>query len=103
MKIIIGGRQSGKTRELLELAHNTNLQLVVRDGRVARKLSQEAHQAGFKIRQPITHSQFINGFHRGQKRTGYLIDDLDIMLSYIALGSSVVAVTLTDPQCSEVE
>ena len=54
LKLVIGGRGSGKTTELIKLAHNERLYIVVVDERRAQFLFEQAHEMGYDILYPLT-------------------------------------------------
>ena len=58
---IIGGRGSGKTGKLIELAEKHFCYLVVRDWRTACKIRERIRKECRKMPFPLTYDEFIEG------------------------------------------
>ena len=91
---IIGGRGSGKTGKLIELAEKHNCYIVVRDCTTAHRIAERAFLEGRKIPFPLTYHEFIAGEFFGAGISCFLIDDVETLLSYLARGVEVKGFSL---------
>lgn len=93
MKTIIKSMGEGKTTEAIKLAAETNSYLVVRTRQRAQEVFRTAYDSGIEIHMPITYREFI-GKHYGEIK-GFIIDDADDMLQWMAGQVPLVAITFT--------
>lgn len=99
MKIILGGRGSGKTAELIRHSAATQTYIMVNNQTKARYLADKAKAMGIdNMPYPVTWKEYC----RSDKFTGssirekgLLIDDLDMLLRDIFLGIPIHGVTMT--------
>lgn len=81
MKLLMGSRQSGKTRKLIEKAAREDGIIVCYVAQMIIMIKQRAEEMGLKIRNPITYDDLINkGIRKGVDVPFYL-DDVDFFLS----------------------
>ena len=91
---IIGGRGTGKTEKLIELAAKDFSYIVVRNKMIARSVAKRAREMGVDIPFPLTYDEFIKGKFYGRGIRGFMIDDVDALLWYLARGVKVKALSL---------
>jgi len=91
---IIGGRGTGKTEKLIELAAKDFSYIVVRNKVVARSIAGRARKMGVNIPFPLTYEEFIEGKFSERDINGFMIDDADALLWYLARGAKVKALSL---------
>lgn len=60
MKVVVGGRRSGKTRRLIELCAEYGGYMVVRSHREAHRVAQMARELGLRIPFPISHGELLS-------------------------------------------
>lgn len=88
--LIIGGRGSGKTLELIKMSAERNIYIVCADRQRALNIAAMARELGYQIPFPITlmelpiHSRFIQEV---------FVDDVDVVLERI-IGRRVSNITL---------
>ena len=80
MNIVCSPRQSGKTTQLINHSIKTGYTIVCLNRETCNLIKGKAHIMGKKIPTPISHYQFINGKYRGEKITGFLIDNADLLI-----------------------
>ena len=83
MEKIIGGRRSGKTTKLIELAHSEGYVLVEPTYHMAENARLMARDKGYEI-VVLTASQFLFN-HFGSSVDKYLVDELDMFLENIGI------------------
>lgn len=93
--VINAPAQSGKTTELIKLAAKDWLYIVCLNYHRARNTFEMARSMGLQIPFPVTFDEFRGGQFCGRGINGFLIDDLDEHIRYMARGVPVVAVTFT--------
>lgn len=98
--IIIGPVGSGKTYELLKLAHDADKIIVCRHEADASALVTLAKKAGFKIYHPITYNILHN--FKPSVNLEYLIDDLDSFFEYV-YNLKITAVTIDEENLTVLE
>lgn len=91
---VIGGKGTGKTEKLIELAAKDFSYIVVRNKVVARSITGRARKMGVNIPFPLTYEEFIKGKFCGRGINGFMIDDVDALLWYLARGEKVKAFSL---------
>lgn len=96
MKLLIKGRRTGKTTQMLYTSEATGYPIVVHSRQMVSVLKNRAKQLGISIPEPITVNDLRMGFFSPK---GVLIDEADKIISDALdayLGCHVVAATLTD-------
>ena len=98
MKLIIGGRQSGKTTRLIEESSNTGKVIITMNEEHAKHIMRKANDMGVKIPQPVSVSklQDLRG-NRSARDLGVLIDEFEYVL-YELLGVHVRGVAMKPPK-----
>jgi len=76
MKLLLGGKRSGKTTKLIRLSAATEAVLVVSSHVVVGSILDSAKYLGLSIPKPITFHAFVHSTHIESAPNGYLIDDL---------------------------
>jgi len=77
----------GKTAKAIELANKTGAYLIVKDKKIAQRLSKKCN------RYPITHAEFLEYRMIGSFVRIVVIDDIDLLLHDMFAGSKVEMVT----------
>lgn len=95
MKIVIGGRQSGKTAALIKESADTGRYILVTNKQRQRQVFDQARDMGYDIPFPVTLEDYFRSHFRGSslQRDGILIDDMQDVLQYMFSGVPVVGVT----------
>lgn len=94
MNIIIGGRGSGRTTELIRLcAQNKGTVIVASSRGSAKYIADMANGMGLDIPAPISFWEFCNE-PRSWGYSGYYFDDLDASLQALAGGGAIHEVTI---------
>lgn len=96
MKVIIGPRATGKTTKLIEIAAEGFYYIVCRTKEHSGLIFQEAKRMELDIPFPITFDEFRNGRFHGKGIRGFVIDDAEVLLQYLAGSVPVKAVSLFD-------
>jgi hypothetical protein len=99
-KLIVGGRQSGRTTELIKMAAEAEANgavsyIVCHSHNEAYRISQEARRMGLRIGFPITYDEFLIGSHSRFIKKFY-IDNVEMLLQRLAGHVEVDAITLLD-------
>ena len=89
MKAIIKDRHEGKTLELIKIAAEQGLYIIVRNKEIAYYTIKLAEKNGFQILSPITYSEFDRKAYFSRNIKGFLFDDLD---NYIQMRSPNVRI-----------
>lgn len=93
--LIVGDRGSGKTRRCIELAHEHNAHIVCLNSIRAKYIVDKAILMNCKIPFPITYDAFIESqFRTHCNITGFIIDDIDDLVSYMARNVKIVAMSI---------
>lgn len=95
MQIIMRKRGEGKTEELIKLASENNYTMVCINTAECMRVARRANKLGLKIPATITVYEFIRDLYRVKDSKGIVIDNLEVVLSYLAKGLPVKAITLT--------
>lgn len=97
MKIITGGRGTGKTMRLIEMAHNeSGAYIVCRDQEVARRIRNMAKEHGYNINFPITVRELKNRKGSLSHNHKLLFDDLHSLIYQFVNGAfTIEAVSFT--------
>lgn len=102
MKTIIGGRQSGKTTKLIEMAAETGATIVTANSHMADYIKVLTHKMGKDIKDPICITKIINTkgsdlnsvFNRSLVAEHLLIDEAQIVLEQILKYYCIDAITV---------
>jgi hypothetical protein len=94
MKIILA-RGHGKTIDAIRIAAEDGLYIVCIDRNEAGRVFSCSREFGLDIPFPITFSEFLEGRFSGKGIKGFVIDNADQLLAYIARGVPVAAITMT--------
>jgi hypothetical protein len=77
MKMIVRGRQGGKTTEMIRLAAETQAYIVCTDQRRAWQIAQQARDMGLSIPFPLTAGEWQERHYHPPGVRGLMFDDLD--------------------------
>lgn len=97
MNVIMRGRRSGKTTDLIRIAALLNMQIITADSKRAETVKRMAQCMGVAILSPVGINEFIN--RKATNRffpENVLIDDADAVLEQLCLPSKLQAITMTD-------
>lgn len=81
MKIILGGRASGKTTKLIQESAETGRRILTHNKETAREIWWQAQSLGYDIPIPLTVMDLKPGTRAEIKKQGILIDDIETTLS----------------------
>lgn len=96
MVIVRGPKQSGKTTELIKLAAARKAYMVVFSSREAQRCQERAKSLGLSLYFPLTYEEFAKGDFYGKGVRGFLVDDVEDLLRYMARGVEMVAYSLEE-------
>lgn len=94
MRLIIGGRQAGKTTQLIQMSAENGYYIVVPTQRDAAWVAEQARQMELDIPFPLTFDEFVQHRYYGKGIKGFLIDNADLLWQYIAGYVKVVAAAI---------
>lgn len=94
MKVIHKPRQAGKTTELIKLASQEGGYIVCHSRDEACRISKTAEESGKQILFPITYDEYLNGSFCGKNIKAFYIDNVELLLSRIARGVPVKAISI---------
>jgi predicted NBD/HSP70 family sugar kinase len=94
MKLIIRGRQGGKTTELIRLAAETGTYIVCTDQRRARQIAQQAQDMGLSIPFPMAAREWQERAYYPPGVRSVAFDDLDRIIQNMT-GVPALAATWT--------
>ena len=94
MKVIHKPRQAGKTTELIKLASQEGGYIVCHSHDEAYRISKTAEELGKQILFPITYDEYITGSFCGKNIKAFYIDNVEFLLSIIARGTPVNAISV---------
>jgi len=80
MHVLVGERQSGKTTELIKLAHTYGGYIVCRSKSMCGEISNMARKMELNIAFPLTYEEFLNKRYYGKGISKFYIDDADALL-----------------------
>lgn len=95
MKIIIGKTGTGKTKALIEESAKTRTYIVCASMKRAGEIQAFARELGLYIPLPITYGEFIGRDYSPSGISGFLIDDVEMLLQRISM-VNVTAISMTD-------
>ena len=94
MKTIAGGRQTGKTMELIKLSAEGWYYIVCHSRQEAHRVYGKAIEMGLDIPLPITYDEFLGRQYHSRGVRGFLIDNADMLLSRLS-SVPIIAFTAT--------
>lgn len=94
MKKIIASRSSGKTTELIRISSITKNYIVCQSIHDATRIQLYAKELGYDIPLPLSYDEFINKKYNGNGITGFLIDNVDMLLKRMSGNVPINAITL---------
>ena len=99
MNIIVGGRQTGRTTELIKLAAKAEQQgevsyIVCHNHASAYSISKRAQEMGLNIGFPLTYDEFLNHRYAGSSIKNLYIDNIELLIQYMT-PVHVAAITVT--------
>ena len=95
MKVITGARGSGKTEQILNIAHENFAYIICADHVRRDQLWRRIRERGLSCPQPITWAEFINRQYFTRGINAFLIDDLDLCVQRCT-EVPILAVSLND-------
>ena len=96
MKAIIKERGEAKTLELIKIAAENGLYIIVRNLQTAHYVRKLAEKYDFIILFPITYSEFDRRKYFGKNIKGFLFDDLDDYIQMKSPNVKIFAFTATN-------
>ena len=93
-KLFVAGRGGGKTKKCIELASEHNAYIVCHSQGEAHRIAVAATAMGLDIPFPITYGEFIQGQFCGRHINGFIIDNVDMLVSYMARGVDILAMSI---------
>ena len=96
MEVIYKKSGTGKTTELIKMCEQDYGYIVCADMRQVKMVQQMAMEMGCKIPYPITFETFLSGKYYAPGVKKFYIDDADRLISKLARGNEVKAVTMSD-------
>lgn len=99
LEIRVGGRQTGRTKWLIQLCHEAEKRgevsyIVCMSHSEAYRISQLAQELNTPIPFPLTYEEFITRSYHGQNIRNLLVDNIEMLIQYIAI-APVTAMTVT--------
>ena len=98
MQVIMGGRRSGKTAELIKRSAESGTYILVANRARASQIADQARAMGYYIPFPVTLEEYYrsHGFAGSYiRRDGIFIDDVEAILPRIFSGVEIKAFTCT--------
>lgn len=80
MRLIAGGRRTGKTSELIKYAAANNAYIVCRSVSMCKEIASMAHDMNLVISFPLTYQEFLEKKYYGKFIHSFCIDDIDLFL-----------------------
>jgi len=94
MQVIVGGRQIGKTTELIKMAHENGGYIICRSKMMCGEIADMARKMEMRIAFPLTYEEFLNKRYYGKGISKFYIDDADALLQSMT-AVPIEAVTMT--------
>lgn len=92
MKFITGGRGSGRTSKLIEMASKQNATIVAENRIQVKYIEKQAIRIGVEIKEPIDLATFLSYRFTERKEKGpFLIDNLDDILNLLQVNAAVIS------------
>ena len=95
MKIIYGGRGSGKTTRLIEESAKDEGYIVCITKRACSRVFSQAQKLELDIPFPITYDELIKGQFYGKGIKGFHIDNVEYLLKHICRRVPLKTITFT--------
>jgi len=89
-----GDRITGKTTKLIELADRHFSYIVVENMREVERIERIAREEGKKIPSPLTYHEFSTGWFYPGIKGGFVVDNIEQLLCYMAKGVRIRAFSL---------
>lgn len=80
MWFVGGGRQQGKTTQLIKIAAENGGYIVCRSKSMCGEINNMAHKMGLRIAFPLTYEEFLSRRYHGKGISKFYIDDVDHLL-----------------------
>jgi hypothetical protein len=85
MRVILSGRKTSRTTQLIELCAETERNgkisyIVCHSHEAAYAIKQKAMEMNLDIRFPITFAEFMSGLYAGQRIKNFFFDNADMFL-----------------------
>lgn len=101
MKIFHGGRQSGKTTDMIKEASKYPESVIVcHNHATAKAVKDRAREMGASIGAAVSIDEFMAGRTRGMNTPRFYFDNIDLILSYISMGR-VGGMSFTDKEVQQ--
>lgn len=84
MDFMIRGRQEGKTTEAIRRAAEDFAYIVCADRQRVRQVQRRAEELGLDIPFPLTFAEFTGHHFYGKGIGGFVIDDVQELIQYLA-------------------
>lgn len=98
MKLISGGRRSGKTTKLIYWAAETGGYIVCHSQEEARRISRAAKELGLDIRFPISYGELGSGTKGMVPEIPLGVDNAEMLLQYLLGPAKVEIATITEDE-----
>jgi hypothetical protein len=95
MEKIIMKKGYGKTYQLIKKSSITGDYIVCHTMKEAHRIQMEAQALGFKIPLPLSYDEFLNKKYYGKNISGFLIDNVELLLEQLSNRVPVLAITLS--------
>ncbi|CAM3292922.1 replicase [Vagococcus fessus] len=99
MKLIIRGRASGKTTELIKISSDTGRYILARSNSHARSIYEIAKRNNINIPYPVTAEEVVNHHLDGSsiKRDGLIVDEaLSVLEGILGIQINAATISITD-------
>ena len=93
MKLTIKPRRSGRTNNLIRRAAMEGQTIVCVHKDEATRIFHKARDMGLRVPFPITYNEFTKGEFHPPGISGFLIDNMDMLLLYLAQGVPIDGMT----------
>lgn len=94
MKVIVRGRQAGKTTKLIKECYKHGGYIVCHSHGEAQRIFKVAREMGCEVPLPISYDEFLRREYYGPGVKKLHIDNVDMLLAHIAK-STIYTVTIT--------
>ena len=97
-ELVVLPRAKGKTSAAIRRAARDHLCIVAIDAREVRRVADVARAMGLDIPFPITFEEFLGGRFYSRGIRGFIVDNADYLIRYIARGVPVAMITATQDE-----
>lgn len=99
MEIIVGGRRTGKTTQLIRMAAEAEVKgeksyIVCEGTQSAYRIAQQAREMGLYIRHPLTYDEFALGHSKGGNIKNFYVDNVDMLVRMFGRDVPIAAITV---------